>query len=257
MSPLGDRPLGFIAREAVRPSNWTALARMPRRYAHPIDGARRYFTPGGSYPYRCEIRTPLGTVAPMLHSQHDMITVNEIFAREDYRVGAEAQVVVDVGSNIGISALYFLTRSEASRVWLYEPVPRNIERLRENLSAFEGRWRLDQAAVADREGAEAFSTEPTGRYGGLGPADAKSIEVRVRHIDDVLREVLEGESRIDVLKLDTEGVEGRTLAAASTELLSRVRTIFAEDIGRGIEPPAGFEASRRASVLRLANRVAV
>jgi FkbM family methyltransferase len=257
MSPLGDRPLGFIAREAVRPSNWVALARMPERYVHPIDGARRYFTPGGSYPYRCEIRTPLGTVAPTLHSQHDMITVNEVFAREDYRVDAEAQVVVDVGSNIGISALYFLTRSESSRVWLYEPVPRNVERLRENLSAFEGRWRLDQVAVADREGAEAFSTEPTGRYGGLAQPGAESIEVRVRHIDDVLREVLEAESRIDVLKLDTEGVEGRTLAAASPELLSRVRTIFAEDIGSEIEPLAGFEASRRASVLRLANRAAV
>src|SRR5205814_7011153 len=74
---------------------------MPRRYAHPIDGARRYFTPGGSYPYRCEIRTPLGTVAPMLHSQHDMITVNEIFAREDYRVGAEAQVVRSEERRVG------------------------------------------------------------------------------------------------------------------------------------------------------------
>jgi FkbM family methyltransferase len=251
VSPLGDRPLGFIAREAVRPSNWVALARMPRRYAHPIDGARRYFTPGGSYPYRCEVRTPLGTVAPTLHSQHDMITVNEIFAREDYRVGAEARVVVDVGSNIGISALYFLTRSEGSRIWLYEPVPRNIERLRENLSGFEGRWRLDQVAVADREGEEAFSIESTGRYGGLGPSGAESIEVRVRHIDDVLREVLEAESRIDVLKLDTEGVEGRTLAAASPELLSRVGVIFAEDIGGEIDPPAGFEVSRRASVLKL------
>ena len=252
MSPLGDRPLDFIAREAVRPSNWVALARMPGRYRHPLDGARRYFTPGGGYPYRCEIRTPLGMVAPTLHSQHDMITVNEIFCREDYRVTDEAEVVVDVGSNIGISALYFLTRSERARAWLYEPVPRNVERLQENLSAFEGRWRLDAAAVADRDGEETFSIEPTGRYGGLGPGHAESIAVRVRHIDDVLREVLEEEGRIDVLKLDTEGVEGRTLASASPELLSRVGVIFAEDIAGEIHPPPGFRASRRASVLRLA-----
>lgn len=254
MSLLGDRPLGFIAREAVRPSNWVALARMPRRYAHPVDGARRYFTPGGTYPHDCEIRTPLGTVAPTLHSQHDMITVNEIFCREDYRVGPEAEVVVDIGSNIGISALYFLTRSERSRVWLYEPVPANVERLRENLSGFQGRWQLEQWAVADRDGEEVFSIEPTGRYGGLGSGHAESIPVRVRHIDDVLRSVLEAESRIDVLKLDTEGVEARTLAAASTELLSQVRVIFAEDIAGEIEPPAGFGASRRASVLKLVNR---
>jgi FkbM family methyltransferase len=253
VSPLGDRPLGFIARETVRPSNWVALGRMPRRYRHPLDGARRYFTPGGSYPYRCEIRTPLGTVAPTLHSQHDMITVNEVFCREDYRAGADAQVIVDVGSNIGISALYFLTRSPTSRVWLYEPVPRNAERLRENISGFDGRWGLETAAVADREGTEVFSIEPTGRYGGLAGTHDESIEVRVRHIDDVLREVLEAEPRIDVLKLDTEGVESRTLAAASPDLLARVDLIYAEDIEGEIESPPGFEASRRASVLKLVN----
>jgi FkbM family methyltransferase len=256
MSPLGDRPLGFIAREAVRPSNWVALGRMPRRYRHPFDGARRYFTPGGTYPYACEIRTPLGVIAPTLHSQHDMITVNEIFCREDYRVGDEAEVVVDIGSNIGISALYFLTRSERTRAWLYEPVPRNVERLRDNLTGLEDRWRLAEVAVADRDGDETFSIEPTGRYGGLGQAEAESITVTVRHIDDVLREVLEADGRIDVLKLDTEGVEARTLAAASPDLLARVGVIFAEDISGEIEPPAGFDASRRASVLRLAQRAA-
>src|SRR5882757_6667268 len=117
MGLLGDRPPAFIAREAVRPSNWVALARMPRRYRHPVEGARRYFTPGGSYPCRFEVRTPLGIVAPRLDSQHDMITVNEIFCRDDYRVEAGAEVVVDIGSNIGISALYFLTRSPSARVW--------------------------------------------------------------------------------------------------------------------------------------------
>src|SRR5829696_5842772 len=160
MSLLGDRPLGFVAREAVRPSNWVALTRMPRRYPHFVDGARRYFTASGTYPYRCEIRTPLGKVAPELHSQHDMITVNEIFCREDYRIHFGAEVVVDIGSNIGISGLYFLTRSEGVRVWLYEPVPQNVERLRENLHAFQGRWSLDQSAVADREGEGVFSVEP-------------------------------------------------------------------------------------------------
>ncbi|HLM34053.1 MAG TPA: FkbM family methyltransferase, partial [Gaiellaceae bacterium] len=85
---------------------------------------------------------------------------------------------------------------------------------------------------------------------------AESIPVRVRHIDDVLAEVLEAESRIDVLKLDTEGIEARTLAAASPELLSRVALIFAEDVAGEIDPPPGFDASRRASVLRLANQAA-
>ena len=63
--------------------------------------------------------------------------------------------------------------------------------------------------------------------------------------------MLEEEGTIDVLKLETEGVEGRSLAAASPELLSRVGVIFAEDFAKEIHPPPGFRASRRESVLRL------
>jgi FkbM family methyltransferase len=251
---LGDRPLGFIAREVVRPANWVALSRMPRRYSHPLDGARRYFTTGGEYPHRFEIRTPQGIVAPTLYSQHDMITVNEVFCREDYRVGDEAQVVVDVGSNIGISALYFLTRSPNTRVWLYEPVPQNVERLRRNLEDYEGRWRIERDAVADRRGEERFAVEPSGRYGALDGPHAESIQVRVRHIDDLLAEVIEAELRIDVLKIDTEGSEASILRAVSPGLLERVGLIYVEDTDRAVAELPGFRARRRASVLRLVNR---
>ena len=46
-------------------------------------------------------------------------------------------MAVDFGSNIGISALYFLTRNPSVQVYLFEPVPSNIERLRENLKGYE------------------------------------------------------------------------------------------------------------------------
>jgi FkbM family methyltransferase len=253
MNLLGDRPLSFVAREAIRPANWGALSRMPRRYPHFAENAWRYFTGRGEYPYRCEVRTPAGIVAPTLFSAHDMVTVNEIFCREDYQAGAEDEVVVDVGSNIGISALYFLTRSPRSRVWLYEPVPRNVERLRANLAHFEGRWRLDQAAVADRDGNARFAVEPSGRYGGLELGHADSIEVRVRHIDSVLREVLDQEPQVDVLKIDTEGSELRTLQSAAPELLARVSVIYVEDIAGVATGISGFEASRRCAILRFVN----
>jgi FkbM family methyltransferase len=253
MKLLGGRPFGFAAREAIRPANWSALARMPRRYPRFAENAWRYFTGRGEYPYRCDVRTPQGIVTPTLFSSDDMITVNEVFCREDYRAGAEVEVVVDVGSNIGISALYFLTRSRRSRVWLYEPVPGNVERLRANLAQFEGRWRLDQAAVADHDGSARFGVEPSGRYGGLDLGHADSIEVRVRHIDSVLREVLDQERRIDLLKIDTEGSEVRTLQSVAPDLLARVGIIYLEDTEGLADSLAGFDASRRSSVLRLAN----
>jgi FkbM family methyltransferase len=182
-----------------------------------------------------------------------MLTVNEVFCREDYRAGADARVVVDVGSNIGISALYFLTRNPAARCFLYEPVPENVERLRLNLSGFDNRYEVEQVAVADVEGELPFAVEPTGRYGALDREVADPITVRVRHVNSVLEEVLRREPVIDVLKLDTEGAEARTVEAIREDLLPYVRTIYLEAGERGAAGLPGFAASFRCETLKLTN----
>ena len=138
------------------------------------------------------------------------------------------RAVVDIGSNIGISALWFLTRNETSRCYLYEPVPANLERLRANLDGFEDRYELAEAAVADRAGTVSFGVEPTGRYGGVDLELDGSIEVDCLEINDVLAAILEREGRIDVLKLDTEGLELPTVQAIRPELLRRIDVIYFE-----------------------------
>jgi FkbM family methyltransferase len=251
MGLLGDRPIGFVAREAARPANWAALARMPWRYPRFAESAWRYLTGRGEYPYRCQVRTPEGTAAATLFSPDDMVTMNEVFCREDYRAGPGREVVVDIGSNIGISALYFLTRAPSTRCLLYEPVPRNVERLRLNLAGFEGRYEVEQVAVADIAGSFPFATEPAGRYGGLDRREGERITVRVRHVNDVLEQALACEGSIDVLKLDTEGAEERTLRAIRADLLGSIGTIYLEtDRPDAIELP-GFEHSFRCDTLRL------
>lgn len=231
MRLLADRPIGFIARNALQADNWRALLRAPRRYQHPVDALRRYLTGAGEYPVQLGVRTPAGIVRPTLWSEHDMLTVNEVFCRQDYAIEPGVRVVVDIGANIGLSALYFLTHSPAARCVLYEPVPANVERLRENLAGYEGRWELHEAAVADRSGTLPFAVEASGRYGGLdrGEAVRDRIDVRVEHVSDALRQVLEEYGRIDVLKLDTEGSEPATVRAIDPELLARIGRIYCED----------------------------
>ncbi len=170
---LGGRRPSLVVREAFRRRNYLALWRMARVFPDTRDAAGRYLLGRGSYPARCRVRTPAGEVAPMLHSSHDMFTVNEVFCREDYAAGPGLRTVVDIGSNIGISALYFLTRDTACRCFLYEPVPRNVERLRKNLAGFEDRFELTEAAVAATAGKAGFGVENTGRYGGIGVATGR------------------------------------------------------------------------------------
>jgi FkbM family methyltransferase len=163
-----------------------------------------------------------------VHHPHDIMTVQEIFGREDYRCGQDLSVAVDIGSNIGISALYLLSRNSTSRCYLYEPVPVNVDRMRSNLSGYEDRYEIQEVAVAARSGTVEFTVETSGRYGGIGVAGDDHIAVECRHISDVLTEVLDRESSIDMLKIDTEGAELETIRAIPYEQLARIKTICFE-----------------------------
>ena len=204
------------------------------RYPDRLDAARRYLGGSGDYPYRCRIRTPLGVVATTLYSRDDMLTVNEVFCRQDYRAGADLRVAVDLGANIGISALYFLTRNVHSQIYSWEPDPKNIARLRQNLRGFDDRYELAEAAVALRTGTATFGVEPVGRYGTLeldmptGHPATDLIEVETTAIDEVLQQVIDRHRQIDILKIDVEGSEERLVASISDEHLDRIKTIVYE-----------------------------
>jgi FkbM family methyltransferase len=225
---LGGRSRALIAREVVSWRNYRALARMARRYPRFLASVPRYFLLRGDYPVRWAVRTPAGVVAPTLHHPHDFLTLNEVFCREDYPVPPPGGVVVDIGSNIGISALWFLTRDPGVRVHCFEPVPANVARLHGNLAGQEGRYELTEAAVDAQAGPVSFGVEPSGRYGGIGADFEEQIEVDCLAIADVLDAVLEREPRIDVLKLDTEGAELRTLQAIRADQLARISAIVFE-----------------------------
>jgi len=250
---LGGRPVGFVAQNVAQPRNYLALANMARRYPHPLQAAARYFTGGGAYPARVGVRTPSGTLSPMLWSAQDMITLNEMFCREDYRVRRPPRLVVDIGSNIGLSALYFMSRGAGVRCHLYEPVPRNVERLRANLRGFEQRYEIEQVAVADFAGESAFRLEDSGRYGGLGGSLPDMTTVRVAHIDAVLEHALAAADTISVMKIDVEGDEGRLLGAARADLLARVELIYVEAFEIEVAAPDGFAVSEACATLCMRN----
>jgi FkbM family methyltransferase len=244
----------MVAKEVLRARNYVALWRMRRVYPDFRENALRYFLGRGNYPYECRVRTPQGIVAPRLYRGDDIWTVNEVFCRRDYGDDRSARVVLDIGSNIGISALYFLTRNPISRVWLYEPVPRNVERLRANLAGYEERYILHEAAVAPTAGRAKFGVEESGRYGGLGVATGSNIDVTCAGINDVVGEVLESAPAIDVLKIDTEGSELDILGALRPDLLRRVRTAYLEVESRPARAPEPFDSEYHNETWVLRNR---
>jgi FkbM family methyltransferase len=201
---------------------------MLRVYHRPIDAYGRYLLRRGAYPERIALRTPIGDIELSLYSHDDILTVNEIFCRQDYPATEEDRVFVDFGSNIGVSAAYFLTRGSAGFAYLYEPVPRNVARLRDNLAFLEGRFALEETAVGSGAGVVRFGIEKTGRYGGIGVQTGQAIEVCCLDSNDVLRTIIARHGRIDVLKVDIEGLEGEVVRRIPTELRPKIHRIYAE-----------------------------
>lgn len=254
MISVGKRPLGRVLGAFLQKRHYRALKNMFLVYPQPFQNLNRYVRNGGTYPYQIEIKTPLGLICPTLYSFHDLQTVNEIFCRLDYCADKNTRVVVDIGSNIGISALYFLTRNPFSKVFLFEPVSINIERLHANLIGFEKRYQLHPVAVADFNGTACFSTEATGRYGGISKkATPQTISVPCSHINQVLETILTQESWIDILKIDIEGHEMDVLNSIEKKYLEKIGTIYIEAPNQPFLTLQGFKISSSGDIQKYHN----
>jgi FkbM family methyltransferase len=233
----GVRARGRALSAPLRAHNYRTAVSLVKTFPDPVSVAWRYLTSRGAYPYSVRVRTPLGIVELDLYSAHDVLTVNESFNRVDYPADEHTRVIVDIGANIGVSAAYFATRSETARVYCYEPSPVNIERLQRNVAPFSDRVAVVPKAVGPTAGRLKFNAEPIGRYGGLitetYPHTENPIDVDVVTLDHVLSDVLGREGRIDILKIDTEGAEIPTIAAANGDLLKQISVIYLEAVPRG------------------------
>lgn len=216
-----------------RAANYRTVANSVRAFEHPAEVMYRYTTNRGDYPYDVTARTPTGPLTMTLPTFHDLRTVNEIFNRKDYPAGENVGVVVDLGANIGISALFFLSRNSYSRVYCYEPSPVNLQRLEHNLLPYGPRAIIDERAVSDESGTFQFNAEPVGRYGGLlseayTEPVVNVIDVEVIDINTALESVLAVEGHINVLKIDTEGTEIPIVKAIRPDILQRIDEILME-----------------------------
>lgn len=141
----------------------------------------------------------------------------------DYTV-KQGDVVLDVGSHVGTFGDDALRRG-ASKVIMIEPDPVNVECIRRNFAKeiAEGRVVLVAEGAWDAESTLEFSTGVANSGTGsfvVKEVSGKTISVRVRPIDAMLREV--GVTKLDFVKMDIEGAERHALAGAK-ETLAKFR----------------------------------
>lgn len=225
---IGGRDLKKILRATTKKRHYIALINMFHVYQRPLSALARYATDYGDYPHEVTIKSKLGVFNINLFSKNDLLTVNEIFCRKDYPVRSRDKVIVDFGSNIGISAAYFLTEAPNSYVYLFEPLPMNILRLRENLKNFDKRFTLHECAVGLANGTVEFGWEDTGRYGGIGLKMDHSIVVESVDSNEVLRKIISDHGQIDILKIDIESFEKELVERIPDDLARRIDRLYVE-----------------------------
>jgi FkbM family methyltransferase len=247
---IGKRSLAEFGRRLLDRNNYKAIPRFFEVHDRPARVLFEEILSLGSYPRTLAIKTPSGPVDVELFSPADLSTLNLIFCRQDYYLPDDTRVVVDVGSNIGLSALYWLTRNNESFVYCYEPAPTSHDRLVANLRPFKDRFVARREAVSNFSGEARFGLETSGVYSSLDLNSSQHVTCQVLHINEVLEPVIRRHGQVDVLKIDSEGHELRTLEAVAPEFWKRIRCINVDCTGGSQFIPPEFHRSRVASAER-------
>jgi FkbM family methyltransferase len=143
------------------------------------------------------------------------------------------EVILDIGSNIGASILFFRERFPAAKIYGFEPHPETFRILEKNIAGLPaiqvfnyalGATNAELAVPFDGADFSGFmlAKDPGGDWSGpLLPTPCQ-----VKHAGEVVTDL--GLANVDLIKIDCEGVEYDVLAALPAELVQHCKWIVGE-----------------------------
>jgi FkbM family methyltransferase len=156
-------------------------------------------------------------------SMWEEIYFNEIYA---FSSSSKEKLILDIGANIGLSAMYFSQKYSTAVIHAYEADPTIFEYLKENIAINSIKnvylhnkaiWKKDGCLEFHSEGADAgrISSESLHR---------NTITVEAVSLEEVM---LSFGKEIDFVKMDIEGAETEVILSVSSTL-ALVRNLFIE-----------------------------
>jgi len=200
---------------------WIYAAKLPAALRKPA------WTIGFRYP------APIGRIQLLLrtNSGSDAFIQGEVFHHRYYDLPLDAPpaTILDLGANIGLTAVYFGRVYPGARLACVEPVPDNLRLLERNLElnaikaeviagavhSADGKLRIELGAMDYGHKVSDESRQPPGQF----------VEVAAYSVPTLLKRL--GWKRIGLLKVDIEGHE-KVLFAADCDWLNLVDAMCIE-----------------------------
>ena len=226
-----------MIKQIVNLHNWKSAIRAFQVICNPIEFTRFLVSPRSLT--TIDLRTPTGKHSIACRNRESAKTIFSVFARNDYWLMNDHFDIIDLGSNIGVAAVYFLSRNANNKIFCVEPDPNNLPFLEKNMGQYTDRKFIKKCAISpDKTGKLSFNISSDGKYSSLMPLSEErftdSIDVEVISINELLSEafkVLDAQNVI--LKIDIEGLEAEVAKAIDFEKFPRLKKIIVEAVGVG------------------------
>jgi FkbM family methyltransferase len=159
------------------------------------------------------------TLSPIVWDRSELDVLTEVFVAQHYELAADrdARVILDLGSNVGLSVLYFRVRCPDAVIVAVEPDPETFRRLHMNTGHLPGVRHLN-VAVADKTGTVQLYSSSHSWEASLYPKEGldQHRKVSATTLDDLVGSL--GLSQVDVVKIDIEGAESDVLPSSSSSI---------------------------------------
>lgn len=142
-------------------------------------------------------------------------------------------IVIDVGANIGVHTVHFAAFAPSGKVICFEPASATFAHLLRNVRDLFNVIPLN-LALSDSSGLRPFFVAADDAYSGLKDTKRKAL-LRQELIacfkgDDILLTMLQ-DQRVDLVKIDVEGLEIEVLNGMKQFIVSHKPVIFCEIFG--------------------------
>ena len=145
----------------------------------------------------------------------------------------QPEVILDIGSNIGASILFFRDKFPAAKIYGFEPHPETFRILEKNVAGLSGIEVFNYAlGAANADVAVPFDGADFSRFtlakdpGGDWSGPLSPTSCQLKHAGDVVKNL--GLTKADLIKIDCEGVEYEVLTALPPGLVQNCKWIVGE-----------------------------